>query len=140
MSTIPKKCFEGIYEVSDQEVWNVKKSLKKKLVAYVRERLQDKRISNHYSPAEIVTILDNLRDDVLTIGFARRFATYKRATLLFRDLDRLDAIVNNPHRPVQFLFAGWTFPRIPVSSARSSSFRAMTSRSRSGWSRAWTCG
>ena len=105
-----KRCFEGIYEVSDQEVWSVKKSLKKKLVAYVRQRLQDKRISNHYSPAEIVTILENLRDDVLTIGFARRFATYKRATLLFRDLDRLDAIVNNPVRPVQFLFAGKAHP------------------------------
>ena len=105
-----KRCFEGIYEVSDQEVWSVKKALKRKLVAFVRERLQDKRISNHYSPSELVTILDNLRDDVLTIGFARRFATYKRATLLLRDLDRLDAIVNNPRRPVQFLFAGKAHP------------------------------
>ena len=105
-----KQCFEGIYEVSDQEVWNTKKVLKKKLVAFVRERLQDKRISNHYSPSELVTILENLRDDVLTIGFARRFATYKRATLLFRDLDRLNAIVNDPKRPVQFLFAGKAHP------------------------------
>ena len=105
-----KRCFEGIYEVADKEVWDVKKSLKKKLIAFVRERLQDKRISNHYSPSELVTILENLRDDVLTIGFARRFATYKRATLLLRDLDRLDAIVNNPKRPVQFLFAGKAHP------------------------------
>ena len=105
-----KRCFEGIYEVADQEVWDVKKGLKKKLIAFVRERLQDKRISNHYSPSELVTILENLRDDVLTIGFARRFATYKRATLLLRDLDRLDAIVNNPKRPVQFLFAGKAHP------------------------------
>ena len=105
-----KKCFEGIYEVSDAEVWDTKRTLKRKLIAFVRERLQDKSISNHYSPAELVTILDNLRDDVLTIGFARRFATYKRATLLFRDLDRLDAIVNNPHRPVQFFFAGKAHP------------------------------
>ena len=105
-----KRCFEGIYEVPDQEVWDVKKCLKKKLIAFVRERLQDKRISNHYSPSELVTILENLRDDVLTIGFARRFATYKRATLLLRDLDRLDAIVNNPKRPVQFLFAGKAHP------------------------------
>ena len=57
-----------------------------------------------------MTIKENLRDDVLTIGFARRFATYKRATLLFRDLDRLDAIVNNPERPVQFIFAGKAHP------------------------------
>jgi len=105
-----KKCFEGIYEVSDAEVWDTKRTLKRKLITFVRERLQDKSISNHYSPAELVTILDNLRDDVLTIGFARRFATYKRATLLFRDLDRLDAIVNNPHRPVQFFFAGKAHP------------------------------
>ena len=105
-----KSCFEGIYNVPDKEVWSVKKQLKAKLIDFLRERLQDKTISNHYSPSQIVTILDNLRDDVLTIGFARRFATYKRATLLFRDLDRLDKIVNNPNQPVQFLFAGKAHP------------------------------
>ena len=105
-----KSCFDGIYGVSDAEVWSVKKELKRKLVAFLRERLQDKAISNHYSPSQLVTILDTLRDDVLTIGFARRFATYKRATLLFRDLDRLDKIVNNPAQPVQFLFAGKAHP------------------------------
>ena len=105
-----KKCFEGIYNVSDEIVWNTKKTLKRKLIAFLRERLQDKTVSNHYSPSQIVTILENLRDDVLTIGFARRFATYKRATLLFRDLDRLDKIVNDPVRPVQFLFAGKAHP------------------------------
>ena len=57
-----------------------------------------------------MTILENLRDDLLTIGFARRFATYKRATLLFRDLDRLNEIVNDPQRPVQLLFAGKAHP------------------------------
>ena len=105
-----KSCFDGIYGVSDADVWSVKKELKRKLVAFLRERLQDKTISNHYSPSQLVTILDTLRDDVLTIGFARRFATYKRATLLFRDLDRLDKIVNNPAQPVQFLFAGKAHP------------------------------
>ena len=105
-----KSCFEGIYGVSDGEVWGVKQQLKAKLIAFLRERLQDKTISNHYSPSQIVTILENLRDDVLTIGFARRFATYKRATLLFRDLDRLDKIVNNPAQPVQFIFAGKAHP------------------------------
>ena len=105
-----KSCFEGIYSVSDEEVWSVKKTLKVKLIAFLRERLMDKSVSNHYSPSELVTILENLRDDVLTIGFARRFATYKRATLLFRDLDRLDKIVNNPAQPVQFLFAGKAHP------------------------------
>lgn len=105
-----KSCFEGIYNVSDEEVWGVKKELKVKLIKFIRERLQDNTVSNHYSPSELVTILDTLRDDVLTIGFARRFATYKRATLLFSDLDRLDAIVNDPIRPVQFLFAGKAHP------------------------------
>ena len=105
-----KSCFEGIYSVPDKEVWNVKKQLKVKLMDFLRERLMDKTISNHYSPSQLVTILDTLRDDVLTIGFARRFATYKRATLLFRDLDRLDKIVNNPAQPVQFLFAGKAHP------------------------------
>ncbi|MCR4570371.1 MAG: alpha-glucan family phosphorylase, partial [Bacteroidales bacterium] len=105
-----KTCFDGVYSVSDAEVWKVKKALKTKLMEFVSERLQDKTISNHYSPSELVTILDTLRDDVLTIGFARRFATYKRATLLFRDLDRLDKIVNNPAQPVQFLFAGKAHP------------------------------
>ena len=105
-----KRCFEGIYEVQDSEVWSVKKELKAKLIAFIRERLQDKTLSDHYSPSQIVTILETLRDDVLTIGFARRFATYKRATLLFRDLDRLDQIVNNPNQPVQFLFAGKAHP------------------------------
>ena len=105
-----KSCFEGIYQLPDEEIWGVKKHLKAKLIEFLRERLQDKTVSNHYSPTELVTILDNLRDDVLTIGFARRFATYKRATLLFRDLDRLDSIVNNPAQPVQFLFAGKAHP------------------------------
>ena len=105
-----KSCFDGIYGVSDAEVWNIKKELKTKLIFFIEERLKDKSISNHYSPSQIVTILDTLRDDVLTIGFARRFATYKRATLLFRDLDRLDQIVNDPQKPVQFLFAGKAHP------------------------------
>ena len=105
-----KSCFEGICEVPDEEVWGVKKELKVKLIKFIRERLQDNTVSNHYSPSELVTILDTLRDDVLTIGFARRFATYKRATLLFSDLDRLNAIVNDPVHPVQFLFAGKAHP------------------------------
>jgi len=105
-----KSCFDGIYGVSDAEVWKVKKVLKEKLISFIRERLQEKTISNHYSPSELVTIMETLRDDVLTIGFARRFATYKRATLLFRDLDRLDKIVNNPAQPVQILFAGKAHP------------------------------
>lgn len=105
-----KDCFKKIYEVSDEEVWNTRMILKKNLIDSINERLSDPAIGNHYSPKEIVTIRETLRNDVLTIGFARRFATYKRATLLFTDLDRLAALVNNPERPVQFIFAGKAHP------------------------------
>ena len=105
-----KKCFEGIYKVSDDEIWETRKELKRTLINVVKEKLSNPAVANHYSPRQVVTIKETLRDDVLTIGFARRFATYKRATLLFSDLDRLDAIVNNPKMPVQFLFAGKAHP------------------------------
>ena len=105
-----KSCFEGIYKVSDQEIWETRKLLKSNLVNSINERLSDPKIATHLSPSQVVRVTKNLRNDVLTIGFARRFATYKRATLLFNDLDRLDALVNNPARPVQFIFAGKAHP------------------------------
>ena len=105
-----KSCFDGIYKISDEEVWNIRTSLRKKLIEEVKRRLSDPAAASHYSPKQVVTIKETLRDDVLTIGFARRFATYKRAHLLFRDLDRLDQIVNDPKQPVQFLFAGKAHP------------------------------
>ncbi len=105
-----KKCFEGIYSVPDAEIWNIRKTLKKELVRAIRERLSNPRLSAHYTPRQAVIIQERFREDVLTIGFARRFATYKRATLLFSDLNRLDAIVNDPKRPVQFIFAGKAHP------------------------------
>lgn len=105
-----KHCFEGIYNVSDEQIWDTRKALKADLIKTVKDRLSDPSLSSHYTPGQVVTIKENLRDDVLTIGFARRFATYKRATLLFRDLNKLDEIVNNPRRPVQFLFAGKAHP------------------------------
>ena len=105
-----KSCFDGIYKVSDEEVWSIRTTLRKRLIDEVKRRLSDPSASNHYSPRQVVRIKETLRDDVLTIGFARRFATYKRAHLLFRDLDRLDQIVNDPKQPVQFLFAGKAHP------------------------------
>lgn len=105
-----KSCFEGIYRVSDEEVWSVRTKLRKKLIEEIKGRLSDPAATNHYSPRQIVTIKETLRDDVLTFGFARRFATYKRAHLLFRDLERLNDIVNDPERPVQFIFAGKAHP------------------------------
>ena len=105
-----KQCFEGVYRISDEDVWKVRRQLKGNLIDHIGRRISDPFLSSHYSPRQIVTIKETLRDDVLTIGFARRFATYKRATLLFSDLDRLDAIVNNPDKPVQFIFAGKAHP------------------------------
>ena len=105
-----KNCFDGIYDASDEEIWSTRQQVKGELVKAVKERLSDPSLGNHYSPSQIVKIIDNISEDALTIGFARRFATYKRATLLFSDLDRLDSIVNNPDKPVQFFFAGKAHP------------------------------
>ena len=105
-----KKCFEGIYQVPDDTIWETRNTLRTRLIGEIKNRLNDPIMSVHYTPRQIVTIKETLRDDVLTVGFARRFATYKRAHLLFRDLDRLNEIVNNPAHPVQFIFAGKAHP------------------------------
>lgn len=105
-----KKCFEGIYDVEDERIWAVRSKLRTKLIEAVKESLSDPEATTHYAPHHIVAIKEALRDDILTIGFARRFATYKRAHLLFKNLDRLNQIVNNPEMPVQFLFAGKAHP------------------------------
>lgn len=105
-----KTCFEGIYKVPDRKIWEIRQTLRKRLIAAVKDVMADTSVTSHYSPNQIVKIRKTLRDDVLTIGFARRFATYKRAQLLFSNLDRLSEIVNNPKRPVQFLFAGKAHP------------------------------
>ena len=105
-----KSCFGGIRKVADEKIWGIRTALKSKLIAKVKEVISNPSATNHYSPAQIVKIKETLRDDILTIGFARRFATYKRAHLLFRNLDRLNEIVNNPEHPVQFLFAGKAHP------------------------------
>lgn len=105
-----KSCFGGIRKVSDELIWDTRCKLKSKLIDKVRSCLSDPALANHYAPHHIVTIKNTLRDDVLTIGFARRFATYKRAHLLFKNLDKLAEIVNDESRPVQFLFAGKAHP------------------------------
>jgi len=81
-----------------------------KLVDYIREEFQIGWLKNQADPSRIVTILEQINPDALLIGFSRRFATYKRAHLLFTDLDRLAKIVNDPKRPVQFIFAGKAHP------------------------------
>ena len=84
--------------------------LKNKLIKHIRKRYSDPKQVRLDSPRQMLQVIEGIRPDVLTIGFARRFATYKRAYLLFTNLDRLAAIVNNKERPVQFIFAGKAHP------------------------------
>ena len=105
-----KACFEGIYQVPDSMISEVRSVLRRRLIRHIKHRLADEQVTAYFTPKQIVDIQDTLRDDILTIGFARRFATYKRAHLLFRNLDRLNEIVNDPDRPVQFIFAGKAHP------------------------------
>ena len=102
--------WEKIHQVPDQEIWNIRTSLKNKLVEYIRMQFQDNWLKNQGDPSRIVSILESIDPNALIIGFGRRFATYKRAHLLFSDLDRLEKIVNNPVQPVQFLYTGKAHP------------------------------
>ncbi len=105
-----KSCFDGIYKVDDKEIWDVRNKLRKRMMNAIKHELTRPNTQSYFAPRDIVEIKESLRDDVLTIGFARRFATYKRAHLLFSNLDRLAEIVNNSNHPVQFLFAGKAHP------------------------------
>lgn len=105
-----EKIWEKIYEVPDEVIWKTRMRLKTKLIEYIRERFRDTWLRNQGDPSRVVSLLDKINPNALLIGFARRFATYKRAHLLFSDLDRLAKIVNNPDYPVQFIFAGKAHP------------------------------
>lgn len=104
------KIWEKIYQVPDQEIWNIRISLKNKLVDYIRMQFRDNWLKNQGDPSRIVSILESINPNALIIGFGRRFATYKRAYLLFSDLERLERILNDPLRPVQFLYTGKAHP------------------------------
>ena len=104
------KIWEAIYDVPDEEIWKTRMTLKNKLIDYVRKQYRETWLKNQGDPSRIVSLLDKINPNALLIGFGRRFATYKRAHLLFTDLDRLAKIVNNPDYPVQFLFTGKAHP------------------------------
>lgn len=104
------KIWEAIYNVPDEEIWKTRMTMKNKLVDYIRKSFRDTWLKNQGDPSRIVSLMDKINPNVLLIGFGRRFATYKRAHLLFTDLDRLSKIVNNPDYPVQFLFTGKAHP------------------------------
>ena len=105
-----EQIWHAIYNVPDEEIWNTRMALKQKLIKYIRDKFSQQWLRNQGDPAKVVSILEKINPNALMIGFCRRFATYKRAHLLFTDLDRLNRIVNNPERPVLFFFSGKAHP------------------------------
>lgn len=103
--------WRGVYDIPDEELWNVHQGLKARLIEFVRERVRIQRERLGESPEKQRAASRLLNPEVLTIGFARRFATYKRATLLFSDPERLMRLIDNKERPVQFVFAGKAHPK-----------------------------
>ena len=102
--------WQQIRNVPDEEISSIRTRRRHELIDFVKERLQQEWPVRGENPQNLVKALNRLDPDVLTIGFARRFATYKRAHLLFKNIDRLSRIANNPDRPVQFIFAGKAHP------------------------------
>lgn len=102
--------WEGIKNIPDEELWNEHKKRKIKLLEIVKDNTTKRLKREGYSYDEIANIISGLNENNLTIGFARRFATYKRATLIFRDLERITQILNDSKRPVQLIFAGKAHP------------------------------
>lgn len=105
-----KKYWEAIQNVSDDEIWDLRKTLKKKLIEYIKVQYKQNWLKNQGDPSKVVSVLEKINPNALLIGFGRRFATYKRAHLLFTDLDRLAKIVNNEKYPIQFVFTGKAHP------------------------------
>lgn len=104
------KAWEGIFDVPDEDIWEMRMKLKNKFINFVKRDFKAKWLANQRDPSAVMSILDKINPNALIIGFARRFATYKRAHLLFTDLDRLAKIVNNEQFPVQFVFSGKAHP------------------------------
>ncbi len=104
------KAWKGIFDVNDEEIWKMRMQLKTKFINFVKRDFKAKWLANQGDPSAVMKIVDKINPNALIIGFARRFATYKRAHLLFTDLERLAKIVNNEQFPVQFVFSGKAHP------------------------------
>ena len=104
------KAWEGIFKAKDEEIWDMRTTMKNKFINFVKRDFKAKWLANQGDPSAVIKILEKINPNALIIGFARRFATYKRAHLLFTDLDRLARIVNNEQFPVQFIFSGKAHP------------------------------
>ena len=105
-----KKYWEAIQNISDDEIWDIRKALKNKLVDYIKVKYKQNWLKNQGDPSKVVSVLEKINPNALLVGFGRRFATYKRAHLLFTDIDRLAKIVNNEQYPIQFVFTGKAHP------------------------------
>ncbi len=148
--------WERLDDIPDEELWALHEDQKRKMMAFIRERARQRRISGEMDPDQVLIAGAFLDPEALTIGFSRRFATYKRANLLFHDPERLKRILHNPYRPVQFIFAGKAIPlMMPVNISCSRSILSLrTRKSADGlpslktticmwpaiWCRAWTSG
>ncbi|HSH04982.1 MAG TPA: alpha-glucan family phosphorylase [Anaerolineae bacterium] len=102
--------WQKLADVPDDVLWQAHLDLKRKLIGFLRERVRRRWVGGTNDPTQVLTSGTLLDPEALTIGFARRFATYKRATLIFRDLDRLRNLLLDTHRPVQIIFAGKAHP------------------------------
>ena len=102
--------WQRIYDVPDSKIWDIKQKLRQRLINTIKDRFKENWVKRHEDPKRIVAINHQLSDKALTICFARRFATYKRAYLLFRNPERLSQILNIPGKPVQLIFAGKAHP------------------------------
>jgi len=102
--------WERVLDVPEEEFWAAHVELKQKLLTLIRERARRARVDGRMTPEQVLCAGTLLDPDALVVGFARRFATYKRATLIFSDLDRLRRLLHDPYRPVQFVFAGKAHP------------------------------
>ena len=106
-----RSMWEKIKNVDQLEIWKIRNHERRELIDFIKVRLAETSTKSHESPKVIRDIQERLDPNALTIVFARRFATYKRAHLLFKDTERLASIVNNPFMPVQFFFAGKAHPK-----------------------------
>ncbi|MEI6577104.1 MAG: alpha-glucan family phosphorylase [Bacteroidota bacterium] len=102
--------WEKIHQVDSAEIWKIRNKLRQELIDYIKLRVTEDQTHRQENPRLILEAMDKLNDKTLTIGFARRFATYKRAHLLFSNLDRLNDILNHKDHPVQLLYAGKAHP------------------------------
>jgi starch phosphorylase len=105
------ECWALVKEIPDEEIFEAHKRRKRRLISFLRERQMDSAVRRKAAASELRYASEVFDPNALTIGFARRFATYKRATLLFRDVERLKRILRNPERPVQILIAGKAHPK-----------------------------